>query len=252
MMAFSDEEWSLRHDLANLYHLIEHFGWHEMIMNHISVRLPEGDRYLVNPFGLNYSEITPANLLVVNVDGELIGASDYGANPAGFALHGAIHTHRHDIRCVAHTHTIPISAVAMKDAGFDHNNFYGAQLIGRVAYHEFEGITLFADERDRMVASLGEKDVLVLRNHGVAVCERDIPSTFMLHYIVQRAAEVQCQAGMIPGGDRKISDDVMERCRISAARLSESNRFSTLLFESQVRAMRKAKPVEWYRPDRAS
>lgn len=248
MMSVSDEEWKLRYDLANFYHLVEHFGWHELIFNHISVRLPEGDRYLVNPFGLNYSEITPENLLVVNVHGELVGQSDYPANPAGFALHGAIHTHRHDVHCVAHTHTIPICAVAMKEGGFDHNNFYGAQLIGRVGYHEFEGITLFADERDRMVASLGDKHVLVLRNHGIAVCERDIASTFMLHYIAQRAAEVQCQTGAIPGPDRKISDEVKERCRISAARLNESDRFAALLFESQVRAMRKVKPVAWRQP----
>jgi ribulose-5-phosphate 4-epimerase/fuculose-1-phosphate aldolase len=247
MTACSDEEWKLRCDLANFYHLVEYFGWHELIMNHISVRLPEGDRYLVNPFGLNYSEIAPDNLLVVNVDGELVGESEYGANPAGFALHGAIHMRRHDIHCVAHTHTIPISAVTMKDAGFDHNNFYGAQLIDRIGYHEFEGITLFADERERMVESLGDKHVLVLRNHGVAVCERDVASTFMLHFIVQRAAEVQCQAGMIPGPDRKISEEVMERCRTSAARLNESDRFSALVFESQVRAMRKARPVDWHR-----
>lgn len=246
MTSFSDEEWKLRHDLANFYHLIDHFGWSELIFNHISVRLPEGDRYLVNPFGLNYSEITPENLLIVNVDGELVGQSDYAANPAGFALHGAIHTHRHDINCVAHTHTIPISAVAMKEEGFDHNNFYGAQLIDRIGYHDFEGITLFAEERERMVASLGDKHVLVLRNHGVAVCERDIASTFMLHYIVERAAEVQCQAGAIPGADRKISDEVKDRCRTSAAHLNDSDRFSALLFESQVRAMRKLKPVDWY------
>jgi ribulose-5-phosphate 4-epimerase/fuculose-1-phosphate aldolase len=105
----------------------------------------------------------------------LVGTSDYAANPAGFALHGAIHSHRHDVNCVAHTHSIAVSAVAMKEGGFDHNNFYGAQLIGRVGYHDFEGITLFADERPRMVASLGQKHVLVLRNHGIAVCERDIP-----------------------------------------------------------------------------
>lgn len=247
MTSFSDEEWKLRYDLANFYHLVEFFGWHEMILNHISVRLPEGDRYLVNPFGLNYSEITPENLIVVNVDGEIVGESEYPANPAGFALHGAIHTHRHDIQCIAHTHTIAISAVAMKDGGFDHNNFYGAQLIDRVGYHEFEGITLFADERDRMVASLGSKNVLVLRNHGVAICERDIASTFMLHYVTQRAAEVQCQAGMIPGPDRKISDAIQERCKDSAAKLNQSNRFSALLFESQVRRMRTNLPVEWHR-----
>ncbi|MET1755722.1 class II aldolase/adducin family protein [Novosphingobium sp. RD2P27] len=248
MTRFSDEEWKLRYDLANFYHLVEHFGWHELIFNHISVRLPEGDRYLVNPFGLNYCEITPENLLVVNVDGELVGESEYPANPAGFALHGAIHTHRHDVHCVAHTHTIAMSAVAMKEGGIDHNNFYGAQLIDRVGYHDFEGITLFADERDRMVASLGDNNVLVLRNHGVAVCERDVASTFMLHYIVERAAQVQCQAGAIPGPDRQISEEIRQRCKASVAKLNDSNRFSALLFDSQVRAMRQVKPVDWQRP----
>jgi ribulose-5-phosphate 4-epimerase/fuculose-1-phosphate aldolase len=148
---------------------------------------------------------------------------------------------------VAHTHTLPVSAVAMKEAGFDHNNFYGAQLIGRIGYHDFEGITLFADERDRMVASLGDKHVLVLRNHGIAVCERDIASTFMLLFIAQRAAEVQCQAGMIGGPDRAIPDAVKERCMTSAAKLNDSDRFAYLVFDSQVRAMRAQKPVDWYR-----
>jgi ribulose-5-phosphate 4-epimerase/fuculose-1-phosphate aldolase len=242
----NDTEAKLRYDLANFYHLVDHFGWTELIFNHISVRLPEGDRYLVNPFGLNYTEITPDNLIVVNVDGELVGESEYPANPAGFALHGAVHTHRHDIHCIAHTHTLPISAVAMKEAGFDHNNFYGAQLIGRIGYHEFEGMTLFADERDRMVASLGDKHILVLRNHGIAVCERDIAATYLLLFIAQRAAEVQCQAGMIPGPDRAIPDAVKHRCMTSIARLNERDSYAQLVFDSQVRAMRALKPVAWY------
>ena len=115
--------------------------------------------------------------------------------------------------CVAHTHTTAVSAVAMKRGGFDHNNFYGAQLIGRVGYHDFEGITLYRDERARMLASLGDKHVLVLRNHGVAVCERDIPTTFMLLWVVQRAAEIQCQAGQLPGEDCVLTDAVRQRCR---------------------------------------
>lgn len=241
----SDAERKLRVDLANFYHLVEHFGWSEMIFNHISVRLPGRDAYLVNPFGLNYSEITPDNLLTVDVNGELIGDAPYPANPAGFALHGVIHQNRHDVGCVAHTHTNAVSAVAMKEAGFDHNNFYGAQLQGRVAYHDFEGITLFADERPRMLASLGDKHVLVLRNHGIAVAERDIATTFMLLWITQRAAEIQCMAGQIPGPDRQIDEAVAQRCRTSAAKLTESDRFAQLLFDSQVRALRAQKPVDW-------
>ena len=241
----SDEEWKLRCDLTNFYHLVELFGWDEFILNHISARLPGQDAYLVNPFGLNYSEITPHNLVTVNVNGELIGESPYPANPAGFALHGAIHSHRHDVGCIAHTHTIAVSAVAMKEAGIDHNNFYGAQLIDRVGYHDFEGITLFEDERSRMVASLGDKNVLVLRNHGVAVCEKDVAHTFFLLWIVQRAAEVQCQSGMIPGPDRAITPEVKQRCSSSVERLNESGRFAWMLFDSQVRRMRSRLPAAW-------
>lgn len=241
----TETEAELRHQLADFYHLVDFFGWTELIFNHISLRLPGRDAYLVNPFGLTYSEITPDNLLVVDVEGNLVGEAAHPANPAGFALHGAIHSHRPDVHCVAHTHTLAVSAVAMKDAGLDHNNFYGAQLVGRVGYHEFEGITLHADERSRMVASLGDRHVLVLRNHGIAVCERDVPTTFMLLWIVQRAAEVQCQAGMIPGPDRPISADVAQRCAESAAKLRDSDRAARLLFDSQVREMRRAKAMPY-------
>lgn len=240
------EEMALRRQLADFYHLVDFFGWGELIFNHISVRLPGSDTYLVNPFGLHYSEITPENLIVVNIDGELARASDHAANPAGFALHGAIHSARHDVGCVAHTHTIPISAVAMKAGGLSHDTFYGAQLWGRVAYHDFEGITLFADERARMLASLGNRNVLILRNHGIAVCERDVTRTFVLLWIAQRAAEVQCQAGTIPGADIALTDDIRARCVESSERILESHNASRMLFDSQVRLMRRERPAPWH------
>ena len=116
-----------------LYHLVDYMGWTELIFNHISVRLPgTPHHYLVNPFGLNYSEVTPENLLKVSADGHLVEQSDYAPNPAGFALHGAIDEDRADVYCIAHTHTTAVSAVAMKRRGLDHNNFYGEQLAGRV------------------------------------------------------------------------------------------------------------------------
>jgi len=242
------DEMALRRQLADFYHLVDFLGWGELIFNHISVRLPgDRDAYLVNPFGLHYSEITPENLVVVNVDGELARPSDHAANPAGFALHGAIHSARHDVGCIAHTHTIPLSAVAMKVDGLSHDTFYGAQLWGRVAYHDFEGITLFAEERGRMLASLGDRSVLVLRNHGVAVCERDITRTFVLLWIVQRAAEVQCQAGMIPGLDVALTPEVRKACVASAERMFESHKASQMLFDSQVRLMRRDRPASWQR-----
>jgi ribulose-5-phosphate 4-epimerase/fuculose-1-phosphate aldolase len=233
------EERRLRGELTDFYHLIDFLGWTEMIFNHISVRLPgPAHHYLVNPFGLNYCEITPENLLKVGVDGHLVESSEYSGNPAGFALHGAIHERRADVGCVAHTHTTAVSAVAMKRGGFDYNNFYGAQLYGRVGYHDFEGITLYADERGRMLASLGDKHVLVLRNHGIAVCERDIPSTFMLLWTVQRAAEIQCQAAALGGEDVPLSEAVQQRCRDTVGDLGSGIKVSRLVFDAAVRRMR--------------
>src|SRR3984957_6707530 len=233
------EERRLRRDLCDFYHLVDFLGWTEMIFNHISVRLPGPEHhYLVNPFGLNYCEITPENLLKVGIDGRLVEPSEYPANPAGFALHGVIHENRPDIACVAHTHTTAVSAVAMKRGGFDHNNFYSAQFYGRAGYHDFEGVTLYPEERGRMLASLGDKHVLVLRNHGIAVCERDIPSTFVLLWTVQRAAEIQCQAGALGGEDVLLSEAVQRRCRDAVTDLGSGLRVARLVFDATVRRMR--------------
>lgn len=235
------DEWRLRSELADFYHLIDYLGWTELIFNHVSVRLPgPAHHYLVNPFGLNYREVTPENLVKVSVQGQLVEPSEFPANPAGFALHGVIHEHRPDVACIAHTHTTAVSAVAMKRRGFDHNNFYGAQLTGRIGYHDFEGITLYQEERARMLESLGDKHVLVLRNHGVAVCERDIPTTFTLLWVVQRAAEIQCQAGQLGGEDTELSDAVRQRCRGDAPDLGSNLGVARLAFDATVRRMKSS------------
>jgi ribulose-5-phosphate 4-epimerase/fuculose-1-phosphate aldolase len=236
-------EAELRVQLADFYHLVSYLGWTELIFNHISVRLPgEEHAYLVNPMGLHYDEVTPENLLVVGVDGKLKRESPYKPNPAGFALHGVIHEHRPDVGCVAHTHTTPLSAITMKGFDIDHDSFYGAQLFGRVAYHTFEGITIYNEERERMLASLGDKHVLVLRNHGIAVCEVDIPLTFFLLWTVQRAAEIQCAASSIPGPNSILPVAVKEKCAADAQRLKDNADFATLLFGAMVRKMKRDCP----------
>ena len=233
----NDAEWQLRVHLAHCYHLVDHFGWTETIFNHISARVPGSNDYLVNPFGLNYDEVTPANLLKVDLEGRKVEPSPYDANPAGFALHGAIHAAREDIHCVIHTHTTPVSAIALKRAGFGHDDFYGAQLFGRVAYHTFEGITLFADEKSRMLDSLGDKHVLVLRNHGVAVGEMDIPRAFFLLWTVQRAAEIQCTAGAMAGGNVPLPASISQRCADLTAQLIREDGFAQKFFDAMVRQM---------------
>lgn len=242
----SDEEWALRIRLAQCYHLVDFFGWTETIFNHISARLPgPGSTYLVNPFGLDYTEVTPANLIKVDVEGNKVEPSPYDGNPAGFALHGAIHGARSDVHCVIHTHTTAVSAVAQKKAGISHDNFYGAQLTGRVGYHDFEGITLFAEEKGRMLKSLGDKHVLVLRNHGVAVAEHDIPRAFLLLWIVQRAAEIQCQAAAIPGEDTVLPDSVRRKCADLAAMLVCDRGFADKFFDAMVRKMQARRGAAW-------
>ncbi|MDK2778037.1 MAG: class II aldolase/adducin family protein [Pseudomonadota bacterium] len=242
----SEEEWALRIKLARCYHLVDFFGWTETIFNHISARLMEQEgEYLVNPFGLNYTEITPANLLKVDVDGNKLDDSPYDANPAGFALHGALHTARDDMHCVIHTHTNPISAIAMKKAGFSHNDFYGAQLYGRVGYHDFEGITLFQDEKDRMLASLGDKHILVLRNHGIAVGEMDIERTFFLLWTVQRAAEIQVTAGALGGDDVVLEEAISQKCADLTQMLIKDSGFAVKFFDAMVRKMEAEKGPCW-------
>jgi len=233
----NDAEWALRCQLADCYHLVDHFGWTETIFNHISARVPGSAHYLVNPFGLNYDEVTPANLLKVDLDGHKVVPSPHDANPAGFALHSAIHGAREDLHCVIHTHTTAVSAVALKRGGFGHDDFYGAQLTGRVGYHAFEGITLFADEKSRMLSSLGDKHILVLRNHGVAVGEQDIARAFFLLWTVQRAAEIQCAAGALPGDNVALAPAISQRCADLTAQLIRDNGFAQKFFAAMVRQM---------------
>lgn len=237
----SDAEWAQRIQLAHCYRLVDHLGWTETIFNHISSRLAGPDNhYLVNPFGLNYNEVTPANLLKVDLHGALLEPSPYKGNPAGFALHSAIHGAREDLHCVIHTHTTPISAVTLKQKGFEHNDFYGAQLFGRIGYHAFEGITLFDEEKGRMLASLGQRNILVLRNHGVAVCEQDVPRAFFLLWTVQRAAEIQCAARAIDGEDVQLTDEVRQRCADLTQQLIRNDGFAVLFFDALVRKMLRA------------
>jgi ribulose-5-phosphate 4-epimerase/fuculose-1-phosphate aldolase len=129
----------------------------------------------------------------------------------------------------------------MKQAGFSHDNFYGAQLFGRVGYHDFEGITLFDDEKDRMLKSLGDKHVLVLRNHGVAVCESTIPRAFFLLWTAQRAAEIQCSSAAHGGADVELTDEVRQRCSTLAEQLIRNDGFAIKFFDAIVRKMKAAR-----------
>ena len=133
------EEWRARVRLAACYRVFAHLGWIELVFNHITVRLPGAGRpaFLINPFGLNYEEVTARNLVKVGLDGTPLAPTEHAVNRAGFVIHSAVHAHRPDAHCVMHTHTTAGMAVACKAGGLQHDDFYGAELFGDVAYHDF-------------------------------------------------------------------------------------------------------------------
>jgi ribulose-5-phosphate 4-epimerase/fuculose-1-phosphate aldolase len=209
---FSPEEWSARVQLAACYRIFAHLGWSELIYNHISLRVPgEAGHFLINPFGLHYSEVTASNLVKVDGQGQTVGHSDWPINPAGFTFHGAIHATLPQAHCVMHVHTTPTLAVCCLDEGLSFTNFYAAQLWGKVAYHEFEGITVHLEEGRRILASTGDKPVLLLRNHGPVVVGHTLPQAFSLMWLVQRACEVQVASQGL-GRLRPIPVPVLEGC----------------------------------------
>lgn len=209
---FSPEEWEARVKLAAAYRIFAHLGWEELIYNHISLRVPGPERhFLINPFGLHYSEVTASNLVKVDIEGNTVGHSDWPINPAGFTFHGAIHATVPDAHCVMHVHTTPTLAVCCQEDGMSFTNFYAAQLWGQVAYHDFEGITVHRDEGARILASAGTKPVLLLRNHGPVVMGRTLAQAFNLMWLVQRACEVQV-ASQAMGPLRLIAVPVLENC----------------------------------------
>jgi ribulose-5-phosphate 4-epimerase/fuculose-1-phosphate aldolase len=207
---FGETEWQARVDLAATYRIFAHCSWDESIYNHISLRVPgEPGHFLINPFGLHYSEVRASNLVKVDLCGEIVGHSDWPINPAGYTFHSAIHAHRPDAHCVMHVHTTATQAVCCLAGGLSFSNFYAAQLWGQIAYHDFEGITVHADER--ILASAGNQPVLLLRNHGPVVMGATLAQAFARMWLLNRACEVQ-MATMSMGPIIEIPEAVLEKC----------------------------------------
>lgn len=207
----SQEEWQARLELAACYRIFAHMGWVEMIYNHITYRVPGKEKHLlINPFGLHYSEVCASNLIKIDLEGHILSDTQYSVNPAGLAPHANVHKHMESAHCVMHTHTTAGLAVACNKNGLSFTNFYAAQLHNKIAYHDFEGITVEADEGPRMVENMQGKPCLILRNHGLLVAGETLPQAFSYLWTLQRACEIQVACGdlaqLIP-----ISEQVLEQ-----------------------------------------
>lgn len=189
-------EWEARRQLAACYRIFDHMGWSELIYNHITLRVPGEDKaFLINPFGLLYSEVTASNLVKIDIDGNVLDGSTYPVNRAGFTQHSVFHRQLPDAHCVIHTHTTAAMAVCSTREGLQPTNFYAAAFAGRIAYHAFEGITLRPEEGERLIADLGHRRVMMLRNHGTLVMADSLPKAFLTHWMLQRACEIQVATG---------------------------------------------------------
>ena len=191
----SPEEWDARVNLAAAYRLVELFGMSDLTANHISYRLPDTpDHFLINPHGMLYDEVTASSLLTIDCDGNVIfNATDYGLNQAGFVIHSAIHMARKDLTCIAHTHTPAGMAVSALECGLMMVAQSGMRF-NEIAYHDFEGVALDLDERQRLIRDLGDRDAMILRNHGLLVGAATIDLAFTMLYRLEQACQTQIMA----------------------------------------------------------
>jgi ribulose-5-phosphate 4-epimerase/fuculose-1-phosphate aldolase len=191
----TDAERKARVQLAACYRIFDHLGWTELIFNHITLRVPGPQTvFLINPFGLHYSEVTASNLVAVDLDGRPVRETPHAVNLAGFVAHSAIHAQIPNAHCVMHTHTTTGCAVATLAGGLSHDSFYGAQLHGQVAYHDFEGVTVEHGERARLAQSIGDKRAVILRNHGLLSWGETPEEAFLWLWLMQRACDIQISA----------------------------------------------------------
>lgn len=189
------EEWQARLDLACCYRLADYYGWTHLIYNHISLRVPGAEEhFLLNPFGMVYREITASSLVKVDIDGNIVGESLFGIHQPGFVIHSAVHRARPDVNCVMHTHTIAGMAVSTLECGVLPITQGALKVVPKTGYHDYEGISLDLDERDRLARSLGDHMCLVLRNHGLLTVGRSIGEAFVYMYHLEKACASQLAA----------------------------------------------------------
>ena len=191
-----DAEWELRVQLAAAYRLVDYFGWTELIFGHLTARVPGRDpHFLINPYGLSYDEVKASNLVKIDIDGNIIGESEHPVNKAGFVIHSAVHmAHSKENKCVMHTHTRAGMAVAAIEEGLQSISMVSTGFHNRISYHDYEGISLYEDERGRLLENLGENKAMILRNHGLLVVGGSVAETFIRLYRLERACQIQLDA----------------------------------------------------------
>ena len=222
----TEAEWNQRVNLAACYRLVALYGWDDLVDTHISARVPGPDHhFLINPYGLMFDEITASSLVKVDLDGNQLSKSDYSINPAGFTIHSAIHEVREDAGCVLHLHTPDGTAVASCMEGLLPMNQTAHFVTHDLAYHDYEGVALDHDERPRLQKDLGNKNHMLLRNHGTLTVGRSVASAFERMYHLERACTMQVRTRMLGPSAYPIEQAVIDKNE-TAVRQSRSRRIA--------------------------
>ncbi|BBK32613.1 ribulose-5-phosphate 4-epimerase/fuculose-1-phosphate aldolase [Stella humosa] len=221
----TEAEWQVRVDLAACYRLVHHFGWSDLTATHISARVPGPDHhFLLNPYGALFDEITASSLVKVDLEGRVIDPPGAEVIPAGFVIHSAVHMAVPELSCVLHTHTAAGVGVATQRDGLLPNTQHSLLIYDAVAYHDFEGAATELEERERIVADLGDKRVLILRNHGLLTVGATVGEAFVWMYRAERACRMQLafQGAGVPG--YPLPDAVVEKTIEQGRKVATSNR----------------------------
>ncbi|MDG1141605.1 MAG: class II aldolase/adducin family protein [Hellea sp.] len=206
------EEWAVRVQLAATYRLCAMYGWTDLVFTHISARLPNENgehRFLINPYGLMFEEMTASSLVKINIKGDICQDTSYFINPAGFTIHSAVHLAREDAGCVIHVHTPYGMAVSAQKKGLRRYSQMAMQVFDDLAYHDYEGIALELDERERIVENLDSKNLLMLRNHGTLTLGPTCGVAFLRMYFLENACKAQILAQSV-GNESELSEQSRE------------------------------------------
>ena len=198
----SATEAEIRVNLAACYRLVALYGWDDLVFTHISARIPGPEHhFLINPYGFMFEEITASSLVKIDLAGKKVGDSPYSVNPAGFTIHSAVHEVREDAGCVMHLHTPDGTAVSTSRERLLPLNQTAQLVLPDLAYHDYEGVALDLDERPRLQRDLGEKNIMLLHNHGTLAVGRTCGEAFLRMYFLERACTMQVRTRMLGGAE---------------------------------------------------
>jgi ribulose-5-phosphate 4-epimerase/fuculose-1-phosphate aldolase len=238
----SAAEWDVRVDLAAAYRLVALFGWDDLVLTHISARVPGAERhFLINPYGMMFDEITASSLVKIDLGGTKVLESPYEINPAGFTIHGCIHAAREDAHCVMHVHSLNGVAVSAQREGVLPISQQSLFVLASLAYHDYEGVALNAAEQPRLIGDLGDKSYLMLRNHGLLTVGASPAEAFLYMYLFETTCTIQLRAQsggklLIP-----ISDSILGGIRAAAAQVTRGQG-SALVWPGLLRRLDRLNP----------